>query len=580
MKLSETMKWIEWLSIISSLLAVCGASQETPNIVIFLADDLGIGDLGCFGNDTMKTPNIDRIASEGAKLTHHIAASSVCTPSRAAILTGRYPIRMGMTPSSFIRVNIFTASTSGIPNDENTFAKVAQSRGYKTGLIGKWHLGIDCQWRGDHCSHPLNLGFDYYYGLPLTNLKDFGNPAISGSVLSPKIRRSLFFSALGGVVASFFFKKIHLFGPKLTGFFIFICISIPLLIFAILSHLHLLDGIVMRNHDVVEQPVRLYDNFTQKQIIEGVNFLKARQEDQKPFLLYMSWVHVHTALHAGPAFQNRSAHSPYGDDVEEMDWATGQIMNALEDMNFLNNTFVYFSSDNGGYLEEKDALGRQAGGWNGIYKGGKGQGGQDGGIRVPSLAMWRGQIPPGSEISVPTSQMDVLPALTQLIGASPPENQNKTVDGKNMLPLLLGQTKKSPHEFLFHYCGVDIHAARYIPKDDDVNIWKVHYATPNWVPGGDDCGDFLCQCYGNSVTWRNPPLLYNIGVDPSEDHPLNVTDHKEIVDKLYNAVQEHKLTIAPVTNQMAVAKLLPRPWLQPCCNFPTCHCVDPAFPEQ
>ena len=95
MKLSETMKWIEWLSIISSLLAVCGASQETPNIVIFLADDLGIGDLGCFGNDTMKTPNIDRIASEGAKLTHHIAASSVCTPSRAAILTGRYPIRMG-----------------------------------------------------------------------------------------------------------------------------------------------------------------------------------------------------------------------------------------------------------------------------------------------------------------------------------------------------------------------------------------------------------------------------------------------------------------------------------------------------
>ncbi|KAJ8308867.1 hypothetical protein KUTeg_013741 [Tegillarca granosa] len=122
-----------------------------------------------------RTPNIDRIAEEGAQLRHHLAASSMCSPSRTALLTGRYPIRSGMVPSSQIRINIFVASSGGLPKNEITIASLAKEAGYKTALIGKWHLGLSRETFDDFEHHPKNHGFDYFYGLPLTNLKDFGN---------------------------------------------------------------------------------------------------------------------------------------------------------------------------------------------------------------------------------------------------------------------------------------------------------------------------------------------------------------------------------------------------------------------
>ncbi|KAK3093982.1 hypothetical protein FSP39_022467 [Pinctada imbricata] len=144
-----------------------------PNIVILLADDLGYGDVGCYGNTTLRTPNIDALAQDGVKLTHHLAAESVCSPSRAAMLTGRYPIRAGLVATNRLRVNMFIANYVGLPDNETTIAELAKTVGYKTALIGKWHLGLSKEHYGDNKFHPMNQGFDYYYGHILTNMKDF-----------------------------------------------------------------------------------------------------------------------------------------------------------------------------------------------------------------------------------------------------------------------------------------------------------------------------------------------------------------------------------------------------------------------
>lgn len=143
-----------------------------PNIVIFLVDDLGYGDLGCYGNDTIDSLHIDSLAREGVRYTQMYSAASICTPSRGSLLTGRYAIRLGLT-SNDNRFRTFNspAQSGGLPHDETTIAEVAQRVGYRTGLIGKWHLGLGR--RGEHL--PIHHGFDSFFGMPVTNVQTCGN---------------------------------------------------------------------------------------------------------------------------------------------------------------------------------------------------------------------------------------------------------------------------------------------------------------------------------------------------------------------------------------------------------------------
>ncbi|KAF1564077.1 Arylsulfatase D, partial [Eudyptes moseleyi] len=550
------------------------AMDSKPNILLFLADDLGIGDIGCYGNNTIRTPNIDRLAREGVRLTQHIAAAPLCTPSRAAFLTGRYPIRSGMASSNRYRALQWNAGSGGLPANETTFARLLQQQGYTTGLIGKWHQGVNCESFNDHCHHPLNHGFDYFYGMPFTLLNNCqeNKPPELDVALQAKL---WVYSQIITLAV------LTLTAGKLTGLIsirwkIIACFTLVGGLFFIswyssYGFVQYWNCILMRNHDVTEQPMRL-ERTASLMLKEAVSFIKRNRHG--PFLLFVSFLHVHTPLFTTAKFLGKSRHGLYGDNVEEMDWMVGKILDSLDKEGLKNHTFTYFASDHGGHLEAQDGS-AQLGGWNGIYKGGKGMAGWEGGIRVPGVFRWPGVLPSGTVIDEPTSLMDIYPTVVHLAGGILP--QDRVIDGRNLVPLLRGRAQKSEHEFLFHYCGSYLHAVRWYQKDSGA-IWKAHYVTPIFhPPGAGACyGKGICPCFGEGVTHHDPPLLFDLSRDPSEAKPLSADTEPlfdTVIRKIGRAVEEHRRTLTPVPEQLSLYNAVWKPWLQPCCGtFPFCWC--------
>ncbi|NWJ02086.1 ARSD Arylsulfatase, partial [Crypturellus undulatus] len=553
---------------------VSAAMDPKPNILLFVADDLGIGDIGCYGNGTIRTPNIDRLAREGVKLTQHIAAAPLCTPSRAAFLTGRYPIRSGMASSNRYRALQWNAGSGGLPANETTFARLLQKQGYTTGLIGKWHQGVNCESFNDHCHHPLNHGFDYFYGMPFTLLNNCqeNKPPELDAALQAKLWLYSQIIAL----AVFTLTAGRLTGLISVSWKTVACFALVGCIFFIswyssYGFVQYWNCILMRNHDITEQPMRL-ERTASLMLKEAVSFIKRNRH--RPFLLFVSFLHVHTPLFTTTRFLRKSRHGLYGDNVEEMDWMVGKILDALDKEGLKNNTFTYFASDHGGQLEAQDGS-AQLGGWNGIYKGGKGMGGWEGGIRVPGIFRWPGVLPAGIAIDEPTSLMDLYPTIVHLAGGTLP--QDRVIDGRNLMPLLQGSVQQSEHEFLFHYCGSYLHAVRWHQKNSGA-IWKAHYVTPVFQPpGAGACYDRgFCPCFGEGVTHHDPPLLFDLSRDPSEAKPLTAETEPffhTVIEKIGRAIEEHRRTLTPVPEQLSFYNIMWKPWLQPCCGtFPFCWC--------
>ncbi|CAG06631.1 unnamed protein product, partial [Tetraodon nigroviridis] len=426
-------RWPSFLLLLVFLEIVSLRETRRPNFVLIMVDDLGIGDLGCYGNTTLKTPNIDQLAREGVTLTHHIAAGPLCTPSRAAFLTGRYPVRSGYCTSSFtgmagnlrLGVFIFNAASGGLPSQEITFARIAKQQGYETALI-------------------------------------------------------------------------------------------------------------------------------------GIN-------SAKPFLLFFSFLQVHTAIFASAAFRGTSQHGIYGDAVHEVDWSVGQIMETLDRFNLGDHTLVYLTSDQGGHVEEISAAGVVQGGWNGIYKAGKSTN-WEGGIRVPGILRWSGTIPGGRKIDEPTSNMDLFPMVVRLSGASVP--LDRVIDGHDPMDLLQGRAERSEHEFLFHYCNSYLNAVRWHPRNSS-SVWKAFYFTPNFYPeNGTACSHtHVCFCTAGHVTYHDPPLLFDLSRDPSETTPLTPDTEPAfhtVVRAMQEAAEAHKRTVKPVESQLSLGNVIWKPWLQPC----------------
>lgn len=283
-------------AVLAALIAVAGsaATASPPNLVIIFADDLGYGDLGCYGSPTIRTPHLDRMAAEGLRFTDFYATSEVCSPSRAALLTGRYPIRSGMYGERRV---LFPDSEGGLPAEEITLAEALKEEGYATAHIGKWHLGIH------EGSLPLDQGFDRSFGLPYSNDMD---------------RRK-------GVPA----KAVSWPHPPEDGW------TVPLL----------------RNGEVVEEAAR-QTTLTRRYTEEAISFIQEKKTE--PFFLYVAHTFPHVPLFASPDFQGKSRGGTYGDTVEEIDWSVGQILQALKREGLAENTLVFFTSDNGPWLRMGD----------------------------------------------------------------------------------------------------------------------------------------------------------------------------------------------------------------------------------
>lgn len=263
------------------------APSERPNVIIVFADDLGYGDLGSYGHPTIETPTLDRMATEGQKWTSFYVADNVCSPSRAALLTGRYPIRNGMTTDG--RRVFFPDSDGGLPPSETTIAEVLKSRGYSTAAIGKWHLGHLPEYL------PTNHGFDYYYGIPYSNDMDRTD-------------------SLGHFEATT--------NPKIEYF------NVPL----------------MRNTEIIERPAD-QRTITKRYTQEAVRFIEENEDG--PFFLYLAHTMPHVPLFVSEDFEGRSERGMYGDVVAEIDWSVEQLLSTLEDLDLVENTLVVFTSDNG-----------------------------------------------------------------------------------------------------------------------------------------------------------------------------------------------------------------------------------------
>lgn len=370
-----------------------------PNIVLINCDDLGYGDLGCYGSDVHDTPRIDQLAAEGARLTAFYMASPVCTPSRGAMLTGSYPARIGFDDFGGLHV-LFPGMRYGLDPSEHTIASVLKDAGYATEIVGKWHCGDQPEFL------PTNHGFDRWFGLPYSN--DMGLQA--GSLIEDHADR---LRAAG-------------FTPP------------PVLPY---PPLPLMDGA-----DVVEkQPDQTM--LTRRYVERSVEFM--RENADVPFFLYFAHMHVHLPLYVEDTFRGGSRNGPYGAAVHAIDWATGVLLDELDALGLAEDTVVVFTSDNG-------ALARPGEGSNAPLRGKKGRT-SDGGMRVPGIVRWPGTVPAGTECDELLTAMDLLPTVAGWAGTAVPDDA--VIDGRDIAPVLTAGAA-SPHETFAYYNGRFLEAVR------------------------------------------------------------------------------------------------------------------------
>ncbi len=345
-------------------LASCAREKQelptrTPNIVIFLIDDMGFGDIGRTGATAYQTPNLDRLASQGMQLTWYYCPQAVSSASRAGLLTGCYPNRVGISGA------LMPWAETGLNPDETTIAEVLKEKGYYSIAIGKWHLGHRRMFL------PLQQGFDEYFGLPYSNDMwpvDFdGVPMRLKDTANYKMRY-----------------------PELP----------------------LIEG----NEKVDEiRTLAGQDQLTTRYTERAVRFI--RENKNRPFFLYFAHSMVHVPLGVSEKFRGKSEQGMFGDVVMEVDWSVGEVMKTLAENGLDKNTLVIFTSDNGPWLN----FGNHAGNTGGLREG-KGTS-WEGGQRVPCLMKWTGVIPAGAVCNKLVCAMDILPTLAEITGAPLPEKK-------------------------------------------------------------------------------------------------------------------------------------------------------------
>ena len=432
-----------WLGIYFVLSSPLLGQQNRPNIILIFADDLGYGDLSCYGHPTIHTPHLDRMAQEGIKLTSFYTAASVCTPSRAGLLTGRYPLRVGMPG------NLGPDSPGGLSLEERTLAEALKTQGYRTAAFGKWHLGAVPGYL------PTDRGFDEYLGILYSN-----------DMMPPWVNTK---------------RPLHLY----------------------------------RNAQPTEEYPVDQTTLTRRYTDEAIRFI--RESGEQPFFIYLPHAMPHLPVYASKEFTGRSKGGRYGDVIEEIDANVGRILDVLKELDQDENTLVIFTSDNGPWRNMPPRMFNTApvekwhGGTTGSLRGAKATS-HEGGVRVPCIIRWPGQIPPNQVRADMATTLDLHATILRLTQTPLP---SKPLDGKDLWAFLAEQAD-SPHEYYYYFSGRKLDGIRNAQ-------WKLRVARP-------------------ASNWYSPELqtgkesievgLFNMVNDPFEQFDLS-SDHPEVVQRLY-----------------------------------------------
>jgi len=383
-------------------------SSDKPNVLIINADDLGYGDLSCYGATKVRTPQIDKLAGEGRRFRDAHTASAVCTPSRYALLTGEYAFRKGELYSP-----IFLKDPLVIDTTQITLASMMKEAGYSTACIGKWHLGFGTEtpvdWNKPLKPGPLELGFDYYFGIPVVNSHppfvfvenhrvvgyDPTDPFVYDETAETRPYREKFdMHKIGGAKAAHALYDDEQVGTTLKN--------------------------------------------------KAIEWIEANHKD--PFFLYLATTNIHHPFSSAPQFHGTSDGGIYGDFIHELDWIVGEVLNTLDDLEIADRTLVIFTSDNGGMLNKGgqeawiaghhlngDLLGFKFDVW-------------EGGHRVPFIVRWPGHVEPGSESDILICNVDMLATLAAVIGR--PLRPDEGPDSFNVLEAFTGNPESEIRDHL------------------------------------------------------------------------------------------------------------------------------------
>jgi len=375
------------------------SSPVKPNLIVIMADDLGYADVGFNGSTDIPTPHIDRIAENGVKFTNGYTSYSVCGPSRAGFITGRYGQRFGFERNPQYKTD---DPNMGLAQNEKTIAEYLKTVGYTSGIIGKWHLGANI------INHPLNRGFDEFYG-------HLGG----GHTYFPEnlvIEDSYFTGDEVMIPSEGNPKKKYKGSAEMASYRTWI----------------------MRNHKAVKTEHYLTDEFSE----EAIHFIERNKKE--PFFLFLSYNAPHGPLQASQKYLERFDHidnekrKTYAAMVSAVDDGVGQVLDKLASLQLEENTIVVFLSDNGG-PESKNASD------NGVLREGKGSI-YEGGFRVPFAMQWKGTLRK-SIYDYPISSLDILGTIADLSGVQ--LDDNKPLDGVNLIPYLQGNNTDAPHQNIF-----------------------------------------------------------------------------------------------------------------------------------
>lgn len=464
-------------------------TEQQPNIVIYLADDLGAGSAGCYGADPelVRTPNIDRLSGQGVRFTNAHTPSAVCSPTRYGLLTGRYCWRTSLKSGT-----VWVGAPLLIDEDRYTLPKMLKEQGYCTGIIGKWHLGFGHE-RPDKkryfkevSSGPRTIGFDYYFGVPHNHGDLTGIYMENENVWQKQSDKKVTVT-----------PRKNPYGNAFLG----------------------IDAPQRKDEEVMDVLTRRASDWIKE------------QSEEKPFFLYFAATAVHEPITPSERFDGKSKAGPYAGFIQDVDWSVGEIMKALEESGQAENTIFLFTSDNGGVyadVDKKSPKGMNTGYWvtkarkAGLKYNGNNKGGKhviyQGGTKVPYIVKWPGKLPPGTSDET-INLVDTFATLSDALSLPLPAPTRAAEDSISVYDAWQGKQVNRDRiaPFITHSA-----AGTFAVREGD---WKYIEAVPQqkkkkkWKP---------------SDTER---ALYNLDNDPLEENNL-LTQFPEIAAKLQEQLNQ------------------------------------------